>query len=339
MYLGLALALASALATSAAFLFKQRGAVAAPAVDGLHPLLSAAGLFRSRWWTIGWFVALAAWLLHVGALALAPLSIVQAILSGGLVFLAVLAECFFGFHLGRRQWIGLVATAAGLAVVGLTSGRLDPGRSSLAALIAVECTVLAIGGLLVLASVKLDNTHRNEGLMLAVAAGALFGVSDVAIKYLTHSAHQGGVLALVNPWLVAALLAMVVSFYASARSLQLGPGIEVIAFTSVAANVVAISGGILIFHDPIGSGPAEIAGRVLGFCLVVAGAGLMPAPARARSTAGPRASPLESPPGWSPVRARRRRQNRPVIAREAPADAIVSAASLASSSGQSGDPP
>jgi drug/metabolite transporter (DMT)-like permease len=289
LYLGLALALASALATSAAFLFKQRGAVAAPAVDGLHPLLSAVGLFRSRWWTIGWLVALVAWLLHVGALSLAPLSIVQAILSGGLVFLAVLAECFFGFHLGRRQWVGLVATAAGLAVVGVTSGRLDPGRSSLAALIAVECTVLAIGGLLVLASVKLDNTHRNEGLMLAVAAGALFGVSDVAIKYLTHSA-QGGALALVNPWLVAALLAMVVSFYASARSLQLGPGIEVIAFTSVAANVVAISGGILVFHDPIGSGPAQIAGRVLGFCLVVAGAGLMPAPTRAKSTAGPRAA-------------------------------------------------
>src|SRR5438270_13757789 len=38
--------------------------------------------------------------LHVGALALAPLSIVQAVLSGGLVFLAVLAERYFGFRLG-----------------------------------------------------------------------------------------------------------------------------------------------------------------------------------------------------------------------------------------------
>jgi drug/metabolite transporter (DMT)-like permease len=296
LYVGLALALASALAASAAFLFKQRGAVAAPAVDGLHPLLSAAGLFRSRSWTIGCLVAVGAWLLHVGALSLAPLSIVQAVLSGGLVFLAVLAECFFGFHLGRRQWIGLLVTATGLAVVGLTSGKLDAGRSSLAALIAVECTVLTIGGLLLLASVKLENTRRNEGMILAVAAGALFGVSDVAIKYLTHAA-QNGVLALANPWLVAALLAMVVAFYASARSLQLGPGIEVIALTTVAANVVAISGGILVFHDPIGSGPAQIAGRVLAFCFVVFGAGLMPAPTRTRSTGGPRASPVESPLG------------------------------------------
>jgi drug/metabolite transporter (DMT)-like permease len=279
---GLVLAVASALGTSAAFLFKQRGAVAAPAVDGRHPLRSAVGLFRSRWWTIGWLLALGAWLLHVGALALAPLSIVQAVLSGGLVFLAILAERCFGFHLGRRQWVGLVMTAAGLVVVGLTSTKHSVGRSSLAALIAIECGVLACGGLLVLASVKLDNTHRDEGMMLAVAAGALFGVSDVAIKYLTRSAGAGGALALVSPWLVAALLAMVVAFFASARSLQLGPGLVVIALTSVAANVVAISGGILVFHDPIGSGPPQIVERLLAFCFVVVGAGLMPAPPRAK---------------------------------------------------------
>jgi drug/metabolite transporter (DMT)-like permease len=278
---GLVLAVASAFATSAAFLFKQRGAVAAPAVDGRHPLRSAVGLFHSKWWTVGWLVALGAWLLHVGALSLAPLSIVQAVLSGGLVFLAVLAERFFGFHLGRRQWIGLTMTAAGLVVVGLTSGKSQGGSSSLAALIGVECGVLAAGALLVLGSVKFDNTHRNEGMMLAVAAGALFGVSDIAIKYLTHAVHSG-VLALVNPWLGAALFAMVVAFYTSARSLQLGPGLEVIALTSVAANVVAISGGILIFHDAIGRGPPQIAERLLAFCFVVIGAGLMPAPARTK---------------------------------------------------------
>ena len=41
---------------------------------------------------VGWMVAIVAWGLHVGALSLAPLSIVQAVLSGGLVFLAVFAE-------------------------------------------------------------------------------------------------------------------------------------------------------------------------------------------------------------------------------------------------------
>ena len=130
---GLALALGSALGTNVAFLFKQRGAVLAPAVRGRHPLRSAVGLFRSHWFALGWAVAVVAWGLHVGALALAPLSIVQAVLSGGLVFLGVLAERYFGFRLGRRQWVGMIVTASGLAVIAVTGGRAHERGASLLA--------------------------------------------------------------------------------------------------------------------------------------------------------------------------------------------------------------
>src|SRR5579862_1539922 len=104
MLLGLGLAMGCALLTNVGFLLRHRGAVAAPPVDGRHPLRSARGLFASSWWTIGWVGAVAAWTLHVGALSRLPLSVVQAVISGGLVVLAVLAERFFGFNLGRRQW-------------------------------------------------------------------------------------------------------------------------------------------------------------------------------------------------------------------------------------------
>jgi hypothetical protein len=53
----------------------------------------------------------------------------------------------------------------------------------------------------------------------------------------------------------------------------------------VAANLAAIIGGIIVFHEPIGSGPLEIGGRFLAFCLVIAGAALMPAPMRATPNA------------------------------------------------------
>jgi drug/metabolite transporter (DMT)-like permease len=279
---GLALALACAFATSVAFLLKHRGAVRAPPVRVRHPLQSAVGLFRSRWFAIGWLVAIGAWALHVGALALAPLSIVQAVLSGGLVFLAVFAERFFGFRLGRRQWAGVIVTATGLAIIGLTSGSDDgePRRYAVAALIAVECGVLVAASAVAAAS-----THRRvplaaQGLLLGAAAGALFGVSDIAIKFLVDDVASG-VLELISPWSVAALAASVIAFYASARGLQIGPGVEVIALTSVAANLTAIVGGILVFRDPIGTGALEITGRMLAFCLVIAGAALIPAPVRA----------------------------------------------------------
>ncbi len=286
MILGLMLAFGSALATNLAFLFKHRGAVLAPPIRVRHPLRSAVGLFRSRWFLVGWIVAIVAWGLHVGALSLAPLSIVQAVLSGGLVFLAVLAERFFGFQLGRRQWVGLTITAVGLAVIGLTSGGAEDSRgSSLAALIAIGGAIFAVVAALVRVSTRRGVLARAEGLLLGAAAGALWGVSDVALKYLTQT-PPGPLLGLVSPWLLTALIAGVIAFYASARSLQIGNGVEVIALTSVAANLTAILGGVLVFYDPIGSGPPEIGARFLAFCLVIAGAALMPAPMRATPDAG-----------------------------------------------------
>jgi hypothetical protein len=71
-------------------------------------------------------------------------------------------------------------------------------------------------------------------------------------------------------------VASIGAFYASARSLQLGPPLEVIAFTSISSNLVAIGGGILVFHDTIGHGALAITGRMLAFCLVIVGAAVMP---------------------------------------------------------------
>ncbi len=291
MILGLLLALASALTINLGFLFKYRGAVLAAPVRVRHPVLSAVALFRSRWFAVGWLIAIVAWMLHVGALARAPLSMVQAVLAGGLVFLAVLAERFFGFRLGRREWFGVAITAAGLAVIGLTGGTaVRPQRASLAALISVESAIVATSIGLMALSARRRVPERTEGLLLGLAAGALFGVSDVAVKYLTHA--RGPLHGLLSPWTLTALGAGTVAFYASARSLQLGPGVEVIAYTSVAANLAAVTGGILVFGEPIGSGPLAISGRLLAFILVIGGAALMPTqPAEQRE---PRTSALSA---------------------------------------------
>src|SRR5918998_4618169 len=122
LHAGLGLALLSALTTQLGFLLRHRGAVEAPDVDVRRPLRSIAGLFRSKWWTIGYVVAAIAYALHVGALALAPLSLVQAVLAGGLVILAVLAERLFGFGLGKKEWAGVTLASVGLAFLALTAG-------------------------------------------------------------------------------------------------------------------------------------------------------------------------------------------------------------------------
>src|SRR5947209_15813281 len=105
--LGIPLALACSLAANIAFLFKHRGACAAPAVDMRRPLRTARRLFGSRLFTIGMGIAVLAWIFHVAAPAVAPLSLVQSVLAGGMVLLAAMAERIFGIRIGGRQWIGL----------------------------------------------------------------------------------------------------------------------------------------------------------------------------------------------------------------------------------------
>jgi drug/metabolite transporter (DMT)-like permease len=276
--IGLLLALGCAFATNLAFLWKHKGAVAAPEMSFKHPLASAAGLFRSKWFTIGFLVAIAAWVLHVFALALAPISLVQAVISGGLVFLAVLADRWFGFELGRREWMGVGLTALGLAFLGLTvqSAGSEGTHSSysISGMIAFEGGMILIGTLLLL-SHRVERISHRHGVLLGAAAGILFGVSDISIKALTGTV-PGDLLSIISPWTGVAILASIAAFYASARSLQVGEGVSTIAITAVAANASAIIGGILVFGEPIGSGPLQIAGRFIAFCLVIAGAALMP---------------------------------------------------------------
>src|SRR5919204_7012477 len=120
LHLGILLALLCAFASNLGFFFKHRGACEAPCVDIRHPLRTARGLWASRWFAIGMGVGAGGWALHVAAISLAPLSVAQVVLSGGVVLIAVMADRMFGFSVGRRQWWGLALTALGLILLGIT---------------------------------------------------------------------------------------------------------------------------------------------------------------------------------------------------------------------------
>ena len=60
------------------------------------------------------------WGLHVGALSLAPISLVQSVIAGGLVLLTVTADRLFGHEVTGREWIGVALAALGLAFLAAT---------------------------------------------------------------------------------------------------------------------------------------------------------------------------------------------------------------------------
>ena len=283
LHLGILLALLCAFASNLGFFFKHRGACEAPTVDIRHPLRTARGLWSSRWFAIGMGVGAGGWALHVAAISLAPLSVVQVVLSGGVVLIAVMADRIFGFEVGKRQWWGLAFTAVGLILLGITMPQPHGSHSafSVAAMVGFEGALFGMGGLLILGP-RAGAPAEHHGVMLAAASGILFGVCNVAVKALTGLVGHEGFMGLVSPWLIVAAAGSATAFYASAKSLQDGHAVEVIAITGTAANIACIAGGIIVFGDPM---PGTVLGIVLqafAFVLVVAASALTPAPRSAQ---------------------------------------------------------
>jgi drug/metabolite transporter (DMT)-like permease len=267
---GIALALACAAATQLGFLCKHRGANRAQRVEWQRPLRSAKALLGSKWFALGLGIGAGAFVLHAAALALAPLSTVQAVLSTGVVMLAVLGERLFGHSIGGRQWLGVAMTAIGLGLLVLTLPAPDGTGSAFAVpgLIAFEAATLALGTLLIVAP-RLGAPAHHHGALLGASAGVLFGVSDVAVKALT------GAPGVLSPWVPVAVLAGALAFFASARGFQEGDAVPVIACTSTAANLTCIVGGILVFGDALAAGILLVV-QIAAFGLVAVAALVTP---------------------------------------------------------------
>jgi len=156
---------------------------------------------------------------------------------------------------------------------------------SQAAMISFEAGLFGLGGLLIMGP-RIGSPVEHHGIMLGAASGILFGVSDTAIKALTGITGAHGLVGLaLSPWLAVALCASVVAFYASARGLQDGEAVPVIAVTGAAANIAGIAGGIIVFGDPMAAGTLGVTVQALAFVLVVVASALMPAPLRAAPVA------------------------------------------------------
>ena len=277
--LGLLLALVTSLMSVLGFFLKHRGAIAAPAVEFRRPVASTVALFRSPIYTLGCVVATTSWGFHVGALALAPISLVQTVIAAGLVLVTVLADRLFGQVVTRREWIGVGLTAAGLAFLAATlEGAGDSAHSAYdgtaLAVVVIGSTVVG----LVLAA------RSRSGPVLAVSAGLLWAGSDISIKAL--SAHTDlGVAVAVHPFAFVILVLSLVGLLVSARSLQLGPVVAVIALTSATANALTIAAGPAVFGEPLPDGRAALLVRLTAFALVITAAALTPPPMRSAPAA------------------------------------------------------
>ena len=271
--LGLIFALLTALGSIVGFFLKHKGAVQAPPVEWRHPLKSSIALFRNPIYTLGCVVATTSWGFHVLALGLAPISVVQATIAGGLVLITVIADRVFGHSVTRREWIGVALTASGLAFLALTlEGTADSAHHEYEAAVFYTTIVTATLAGAYLAS------RSTSGPALAVSAGLLWAASDITIKALTGKTDLGVVAIVVHPFALIIVVLSLVALLISARSLQLGPVVPVIALTSATANVVTIAAGPIVFQEPLPEEPLALLVRLAAFALVITAAAMTPPP-------------------------------------------------------------
>jgi drug/metabolite transporter (DMT)-like permease len=273
--IGVGLALVAAVTTNLASLLKHRGCQRVPLIQLRAPLQSVRRLAGSRWFAAGWGLAAIAWFIHVAALSMAPISVVQAVLAGGAVTLAVLSQRLFGDAVERRQWLALLLGGVGLALLALTLPSFDGSHSQFAL-----AAILGFEGGLALLAIGLAVSHRSErfaayrGSLLAVIAGTLIALAGVAIKALTGESAVA--LTLLVPWIALIVLCGALAQYSTIAALQSGGAIETIGLMGLVANTTQILGGVLVFGDPIASGPIGISLQASAFALVCVSGLLLP---------------------------------------------------------------
>lgn len=253
---GLVLALLSAFALNWGWLEQHGATQELPALSGRAPVRSLRSLFGNRTWLIGFVVGLAGWAFYVAALALAPLSLVQATSAGGIGILAALAH--------RRghaaQWPAVYVAVAGLGLlaVSLAGGTPTSATVSLGALIAWLSASAILAALLGV---------RGSGAGLGLAAGALYAAGDVGTKAAVH----GGAWLLVVPVVLAAHGA---AFVALQIGFQRGTPLATAGTSTLLTNALPIAAGIALFHEHLPGGALGVL-RVVAFASVVVAAAML----------------------------------------------------------------
>jgi hypothetical protein len=264
---GLLLALASAAALNWGYFVQHGVASGLPPLTLRRPVASLRLLFGNLRWLVGFFVGIGGWVLYVAALALAPLSLVQAASAGGIGLLALLVSRGAGLTGWERR--GVAVSVAGLALLaaslsGHTASKVSGAWPGVAVWVAVS---VALAGLSATRPVR----WLSGGAGLGIAAGILYAAGDVATKAATHG---GASFAFVPVLLACHGLA----FVALQLGFQRGSVLATAGLATLFTNALPIAAGTTLFGEGLGSLPVV---RILAFACTVAGATLLARPAPA----------------------------------------------------------
>jgi hypothetical protein len=249
---GLLLSVASAVAINGGYSLQHASASRLPPLSLRRPLESLLALFGSRRWLLGFLGGIAGWVLYVGALRLAPLSLVQAASAGGIGVLAL-----GGGRLRPAERVGVGAALAGLLLLGMSLGSHPPSSRGTVEAVALWLVASAGAGGLVIRLLP-------PGAGFGTAAGVLYAAGDVGTK----AAVAGGARLEFIPAILACHGA---AFVCMQLAFQRGGRLGTAGLAVLWTNALPILAGTIVFGELLPGGFSGSA-RVAAFVLVLIGA-------------------------------------------------------------------
>jgi multidrug transporter EmrE-like cation transporter len=274
---GVVVAVLSAALYDLGYVLEKRALVDLPSVR-LHPVALLRSVASSRQWLAGFAAMLGGLCLQLVALTMAPVSVVQPVLAGGLIGLVVIGGAVLEERLQWRQRAALVLVLGAVVAIAVSAsaGGQVAERAPAPALFGLALPLTVLGVLA--SSVAMTGRVKSDQLKLvgaAVGAGAFYGLGAVAEKAVATRLVADGLvhgavasLATAYPWLfVVATLAGMLIFQVG---LQRHPASLMATFTNVISSVCALVGASVVFGELLLPPGWSSLARIVGFAALAA---------------------------------------------------------------------
>lgn len=214
-------------------------------------------LCQRPWWLAGTVADLGSMSLHILALSLGTLALVQPLGVTGLVFAIPLAAVL------RRQRIRRLDILAAIGVVGGLIGLLKSLPSNASTTVPSAWSVVwMLLAVLALVTALTLGAHfapgRPRALLLAAAAGTAFGLTAVLVRTLLISVREPGAGQVVVAVSIAIALLGPYGYLLLQGAYRAGHFAASIAATTVLNPVVAVVAGGLLLHERLPSGLGQL---------------------------------------------------------------------------------
>lgn len=263
-WLGLGLALVSALAVNWAYSQEHDAAAVLPPLTLRKPMRSARLLLGTRAWVLGFGVETAGWIVYVVSLRIAPLALVQAVSAAGIGVLALASARGRIDAIPRRHGAAVIVAFVGLLLLGLSlRGAHQADQRPNVPEVVVWLGGCGLAALLALRALPSWVPAARFGL----AAGLLFAAGDISAKLVGYAGW----------WLLVAV-ALVAAYGLGTSMLQggfqRGGALTTAGIATLATNAVPIAAGFVLFHERLPAG-ASGALQIAAFCSIVVSATLL----------------------------------------------------------------